>query len=371
MRASLFPRVTARKNTHRKRWAFGALIGLLSLTLPASANPKASAEPESHSEGPEATTPSPHRAEGKHKRVARVSAETPTRRVAPQNADSEAKVEVPKVEFGKWQGAGYGGYLMPKSLNVDAEGGVDFVVHLNGAMMADKDWRESGLNAIIASVAIAEVVGTAGYSRMFAGTDRLDWIVRETFADLKKHGEKRSLHVKRMMLVSWSAGMGGVTQLLGNSKVADKIDAVVLLDSLHAGYANPKTGQGYVPIPNQAVMGLGEEWVERKAIQKFVRFAEKAKEGKKVFVMASSAILPPNYASCAETATAVLKEAGAETSEASDENERGMKLKWKSDAGQLHARAFKGGGPHDHFDQLHLVGEMVRKFVVPVWNAKP
>jgi stage V sporulation protein SpoVS len=351
-------RSLARRIHQQNRWSLGLLLAISSVAFPASANP---------------TRESEVRAEVAKPRRAKVAVESsPARRLTVEKPVAEkVENEVPKVEYNsKWQGAYFGGYLTPKNLDVDSDGGVDFVVHLNGAMMADKEWRESGLNAIIASVAIREVVGTAGYARMFAHPSHLDSIVKGTFAQMKKNGEKRTLHVRRMLLVSWSAGVGGINQVLGNAKVAEKVDAVVLLDSLHAGYTDPSNGVGFVPKADQAVMGLGSSWVDRKSIQKFVRFANQAKDNKKVFVVATSSILPPNYASCTETAEAVLEETETPWKEESEVNALGMKVKKKADDGQLHVRAFAGGGPHDHFDQLHLVGEMVRKFVVPVWNAK-
>ena len=280
----------------------------------------------------------------------------------------ETTFSVPPVEYGKWMGTGYGAYLAPKNLDVGADGGVDMMIHLNGAMMADKEWRESGLNAIVASIAIREVVGSAGYAKLFASPGYLDFVVRSTFADIRSKGEKRPLHLRRLGVVSWSAGMGGVGALLGNGETAQKIDSVVLLDSAHAPYADPKNGHVLMGNPTNPAMGRGVDWVDSKSIGKFVRFAEKAKEGAKALVMSSSSILPPDYASCAETIEAIMNQVHVAGTGVQEKNALGMTLKWKSDAGSLHGRMWRGGGPHDHFDQLHLVGEMMRSFVSPRWN---
>ncbi len=277
---------------------------------------------------------------------------------------------VPPVEYGKWQGTGYGAYLAPKHLDVGPDGGVDVMLHLNGAMMADKEWRESGLNAVVASIAIREIVGSAGYAKLFAEPGYLDYVLRSTLADLQKNGEKRATHVRRLGVVSWSAGMGGVSQLVGNPATLARIDSVVLLDSIHATYTDPKNGVARVAVPGQAAMGLGADWVDMKAVAKYVHLASEAAQGKKAFVISASAILPPDYASCAETSRAVLRAVSSPVTEleSAEKNALGMTPKYRAAKGDLHARGWRGGGPHDHFDQLHLVGEMVRTYIAPRWN---
>jgi hypothetical protein len=279
-------------------------------------------------------------------------------------------LQAPRVLYNKWRGTGYGAYLAPKDLDVGADGGVDVMLHLNGAMLAEKEWRESGLNAVVASIAIREVVGSAGYAKLFSDPGYLDWVLGATLADLRKNGVPQATRVRRLGVTSWSAGMGGVSQLIGRDAWRQRLDSVVLLDSLHATYADPKTGVAFVKNPEHAVMGLGVDWVDTKVLGKYTQFAKDAASGKRVFVTAASSILPPDYASCRETSIALLRAVGTDADPVRDEakNALGMSLRFRADKGELHFRGYAGGGPHDHFDQLHLVGEMVRTFVAPRWN---
>jgi hypothetical protein len=274
---------------------------------------------------------------------------------------------VPEVAYEKWHGMGYGAALPPTSLDIGDDGGFDVMIHLNGAMMADKDWRTSGLNAVIASIAIREVVGSAGYARMFSAPGYLDWVLAQTVNYVHKHVDARATKVRRLGIASWSAGMGGVSQLLSHKDIAARIDAVVLLDSFHASYANPKNGKALVPTPGQAASGLGVDWVDPTSLTKHVRFGKRAVDGDAVMVVSSSSILPPDYASASETALAL---ANALEANPQDVNDRvaTMTLRQRADKGGFHARTWKGGGAHDHFDQLHLVGSLVREFVAPRWN---
>jgi hypothetical protein len=299
------------------------------------------------------------------------SVELPVLQRSAADPVSTAPSSVPDVAYGSWRGTGYGAYLAPTNLDVAPDGGVDVMLHLNGAMMADKEWRQSGLNAIVASIAIREVVGSAGYAQLFAAPGYLDSVLRSTLNDLRRNGHPEALRVRRIGVVSWSAGMGGVGQMIRQERDAERIDSVVLLDSVHGSYANPKTGVGYVKKEGQAVMGLGIDWVNINGLSHYVRFATEAIKGNHLLVTSASAILPPDYASCTETSSAIIRAVGADTHEVETpvaEGVLGVRLKFHADKGDLHFRGYRGGGPRDHFDQLHLVGEVVRKFVAPRWN---
>jgi hypothetical protein len=44
-------------------------------------------------------------------------------------------------------------------------------------------------------------------------------------------------------------------------------------------------------------------------------------------------------------------------------------LEWyHADSGGLHVRGFRGSGPRDHMDQVHLLGDVMRTFVAPRWT---
>ena len=286
-----------------------------------------------------------------------------------ESVRSAAEVN-PAVPFGKWQGTGYGGFLVPENLDVSDDGGVDVLVHFNGAMMTDADYRQSKTNAIVMSIAINEIVGSAGYARMFEDPGHMDRVLDSLFATLKK-STKKKLHLRRLGLVSWSAGMGAVGKLLRSPKWSARIDTVVLLDSLHTGYLG-KDGRALVKNEQHAAMGLGEGAVDKKSLEPFVQFAKEAAAGKKTFVLSASAIVPPDYASASETGRALFTLlAGKSVSDANDFDDtkptRPMTLRFRGDVGNFHVLGWKGGGKRDHFDQLHLVGDILREHVGHRW----
>ena len=271
----------------------------------------------------------------------------------------------PAVPFGRWQGTGFGGFLMPEHLDVSDDGGVDVLVHFNGAMMTDAEYRASKTNAIVMSIAIPEIVGSAGYARMFEDPGHLDRVLDSLFAQVKK--TKKKLHLRRLGLVSWSAGMGAVGKILRSAKWSSRIDTIVLLDSLHAGYLG-KDGKAVAKNETHPAMGLGVDSVDRKSLAAFAAFAQQAAAGKKTFVLSASAIVPPGYASASETGRAVFVLASGKTvTDVDDAGPRHMRMSFRGDAGNFHVLGWKGGGKHDHFDQLHLVGDILREHVGHRW----
>lgn len=272
----------------------------------------------------------------------------------------------PPVPFGKWQGTGFGGFLMPEHLDVSDDGGVDVLVHFNGAMMTDAEYRASKTNAIVMSIAIPEIVGSAGYARMFEDPGHLDRVLDSLFAQVKKTTKKK-LHLRRLGLVSWSAGMGAVGKILRSAKWSSRIDTIVLLDSLHAGYLG-KDGKAVAKNETHPAMGLGVDAVDRKSLAAFAAFAQEAAAGRKTFVLSASAIVPPGYATASETGRALFTLAsGKSVTEVNEAGPRNMHMKFRGDSGNFHVLGWKGGGKHDHFDQLHMVGDILREHVGHRW----
>jgi hypothetical protein len=276
---------------------------------------------------------------------------------------------VPDVEFVKnWQGTSYGAMLAPKELALDSEGGFDLIIHLNGAMMTEKEWRAAGVNAVVASIAIPTIVGTSGYSTMLGQPGYVDHILKETVHWLGKNGNPDAKKVNRIGVVAWSAGFGGVGKILGATNAGKLVDSVILLDGFHAGYLDPKTHLPKKGGETTPFIGLGSDYVDTSSLDRWKTFGEAAINRQKLLVITHASILPPDYASCGETTGALLKMLGVSKVATSDRNERSMEMSYAADSGDFHAKGWKGGGKHDHMDQLHLVGDLARAYLAPRWH---
>jgi hypothetical protein len=244
---------------------------------------------------------------------------------------------------GSWRPLVWGAsYLAPDDV-VAKDGGVDVIVHFHGALVVDEEWRASGIDAVVVNMTLPGY-GVGVYRDMFASSDRFGAIVDDA---VKRVG---GTHVRRLGLVSWSAGYGGTQDVLSNPHYYAMVDTVVVIDGMHADYVEGLPDEGDFAV--------------------FERFARDAVGGQRQMIITHSAVVPPGYASTTETATMLLASVGVSRIEEKKTNARGMVEWYHADSGGLHVRGFRGDGPHDHMDQVHLVGDIVRSFIAPRWTRR-
>jgi hypothetical protein len=271
--------------------------------------------------------------------------------------------ELPNVDVEldtKWRGFAKGcSYLAPKNDIVKTDGSVDVVFEFHAGMMAEREMRETGLPAVFVTCGFG--VGSGSYADEFIDQARFGRMLYLLTKKLDEQTHREDVHVGKLTVASWSAGFGAVSRILAVSRYYDMIDSVVLLDGLHAKY---KEG------PDQKRPAQGKEHVDLRLLSSFTRFAKDAAAGKKTMVITHSAIVPPDYASVAETTAAMLDSIGVPQAAVEEHTSRGMTLSSRADTKGLHVRGFRGGGPRDHFAQLHLFGEVLRSWVVPLYTQR-
>jgi len=91
--------------------------------------------------------------------------------------------------------------------------------------------------------------------------------------------------------MAWSAGYAAVEKLLSREEDRERVDAALLADGLHAGFANVWKRQF---APN--------------ALEAFRDFGELAKQGKKLFAITHSSIMTDGYGSTTECSRLLLKD---------------------------------------------------------------
>src|SRR6185436_1076640 len=82
-------------------------------------------------------------------------------------------------------------------------------------------------------------IGSGAYSSGFASPDTWNQLIENVEARVAKHAGLKAAHVRKIALSSWSAGYGAIEQILRQTG-GKKIDAVILLDSLHTSYENER-----------------------------------------------------------------------------------------------------------------------------------
>lgn len=288
----------------------------------------------------------------------RAEAATPSAEVLP---DLSYELLAPTVSYEAWRGLAAGcSYLAPKDAGASADGGVDVIVHFHAGQMVEREIKESAGGAVFVSCGFG--IGSGPYADAFADPGRFGQMLKSLVASLERTSGRRDLAVRHLGLASWSAGFAAVGRILGVERYYAMVDSVVLNDSLHAGYTPGKDGAPKKPLQ-------GEARVDLAMIKGFVRFAKDAAAGSKTMVMTHSAIVPPDYASSTEATRAVLASVGVDAAPDTSTNDRGMRGSYRAERGNLHVQGFRGAGPRDHFDHLHLLAGALRAWIVPAWRG--
>jgi hypothetical protein len=175
--------------------------------------------------------------------------------------------------------------------------GYDVVVHFHGHSPVRKTLVQVARG--VAFVGIDKGIGSGRYSKPFENPETWRTLLRSIEGALVKHSGDERAHVRKLGLSAWSAGYGAVNEILKYD--ADRVDAVVLLDGLHAAW-NPAA-----PKRDGSLRSLSS-----RTIEPTVRFARRALAGEKLFVFTHSRVDPEKYPSTEATANLLLHELGLE-----------------------------------------------------------
>lgn len=217
--------------------------------------------------------------------------------------------------------------------------GVHVVVHLHGASWAaERALAESGWRAVVVSVVLNGL--SAVYAAQFRDPEVFRTVLAEAQAALPG-----SPAIRRVTVTSFSAGFGGVRELLKHEDLYRRIDTLVMADSIHAGF-----------VGDPARREVGAE-----AMAGFLRFARDAEGGSKRLVVSHSAIRPDSYASTTETADYLLSQLGGQRQACSEEWAAGLVCTSRFERGGLGVYGFAGDTGPDHMRHLHRLGLLMRK----------
>jgi hypothetical protein len=239
-------------------------------------------------------------------------------------------------------GGALGRALIPPGRAVAEDGSFRLLIHFHGAEPVRKQLAPEGFDLVIAGVDAG--TGSLAYERAFPpGTfeQLVDAIEREVAA---VNGLPRA-HAGPIVLSSWSAGYGAVTQVL--ARAHPRIEAVILLDSLYAGYP------------------AGKRSIEHGQLGSFLDAARSALRGGPLFYLTHTAIATPGYASTGEVASFLLQELGAHATPIEANAGDAHPLLRLYEAGHLSIRGYGGGDRDAHCAQLHLLPGILRSAVLP------
>jgi hypothetical protein len=245
-----------------------------------------------------------------------------------------------------------GRILIPQKGGHSPDMGYDVLVHFHGADALRKFLVQVTRGVVL--VLVDKGTGGGPYAKAVESPATYLELRKSIEAALRKHSGDERAHVRRLALSAWSAGTVAIDRILQHDP--PDVDAVVILDGLHAGWKN-----GAKKEPK--LSSLDPAFIHRE-----VTAARRALAGELTFVLTHSRVDPGNYPSTGLTAELLLGELGL-AAKALDP--RGVPFAQISvaEAGKLHVWGFAGGDERAHCAQLAVMPRIVTELLEPAWGT--
>jgi hypothetical protein len=249
-------------------------------------------------------------------------------------------------DYGGWRKLsspnGFARALIPAGRAVQDDGSFRLLVHFHGAEPIRKQLAPEGFDIVI--VAVDAGIGSGAYERAFPpGT--WEALVSAIEREVATVHRVPGAHAGPIVVSSWSAGYGAVTQILTQRE--PRLGALILLDSLYAGYPP------------------GKRAIEHGQLAPFLDAARTALRGGPTFYLTHTAIPTPGYASTGEVASFLLAELGGEATPVEASAVASHPLHRFYEAGRLFIRGYGGSDRDAHCAQLHLLPGILSSTVLP------
>lgn len=242
-----------------------------------------------------------------------------------------------------------GQMIIPHKGGVTKSGGFDVLIHFHGHEPVRKEFVKHPSGIVLVGIDLG--IGSGAYANAFASPDTFERLLRSVEAAVAKKTGKKNAHIRKLGLSAWSAGYGAIEQIL-RQPLGKKVDAVVLLDSLHAGYADEQAKSLKTP-----------------QLDPFVQFARSSAAGKKFMYLSHSSIIPPGYASTTEVADFMVKQLQGKPKKSTRKDVLGLDMTRRYDRGNFHLRGYTGDDKPDHCAHIGLIADVVRVHLQRRWKT--
>lgn len=218
-----------------------------------------------------------------------------------------------------------------------ASGRADLVIHFHGSSwLPFQEGEATGKPLVIAAVNLG--AGSRRYSTPFVDA--------QLFARLLDRIASEVPEIRGTYLTAFSAGYGAIREIL--KQQPDRIDGVLLLDGLHAGY-----------VPDARPVAEGGV-IDTASLDPFVQYARRAATGEKRFVITHSEIFPGTFASTTETADHLIASMQMKRKPVLQWGPLGMQQLSETRQGSLAILGYAGNTAPDHIDHLHAYGDFLK-----------
>ena len=233
----------------------------------------------------------------------------------------------------------------------------DLTLHFHGApSVVEKNFVASGTPGILLTLTLPGL--SKVYTDRFAAPDTLDRLLSEVRTVVNVLAGQSALEdgatgntnthgmsMGRLQISSFSAGFGAVREILKHPKDYDRVDALVMADSIYAGFSGNPTNRTVDPV----------------AMEGFLRFAQDAAAGRKTMLISHSQLKPANYAATFETADFLLKSLSLERATTNADWGGGLHLLSEAGKGGFQLLGFKGETGDDHMAHLRQLSKLLSR----------
>ncbi len=239
-----------------------------------------------------------------------------------------------------------GKVLIPAQLDLPPDGGYDLLVHFHGAEPIRKMLTPLGLGLVIATFDIGTLSG--GYDRAFSAPGTFDAMLSSISREMSVVKNHPAARPRSIVLTSWSAGYGAIRRIMAADR--DDIEAIVLLDSLYAGFAP------------------GAETPDPAELASFAALARSAARGGPILVVTHSSVPTYGYSSTVDTATYLLRDVGLDETLMAPPQGDPFGLIRARDRNHFFVRGYAGRDAAAHCAQLRLLPDILQRQILPSLN---
>ncbi len=220
---------------------------------------------------------------------------------------------------------------------------IDLLIHFHGVPYLVNYAAENYRKPLIAcSVNIGE--GSAIYAREFKDTARFSQLIDSIRVVAGRMTHHRVI-IKHIILSGFSAGYGAIRQIISCNHNFKMVDAVLLLDGIHASY-----------VPDKRVLSRGGK-IDSTELSPFLSFARACSQhsSKKEFLITHSEIFPGTFVSTTEATDYILRCLGIKRKAVLQWGPLGMQMISFARRNHFEVLGFAGNSAPDHIDHLHAL----------------
>jgi len=185
---------------------------------------------------------------------------------------------------------------IPKGYKAPKDGLVEITMHFHGASwFIFQEHARRGNGDPVVALELGE--GSSAYRIPFEDRDRFRRLLAAVAEVLVARGAPNETTIARVNITSFSAGYGAVRELVKSPEYVSLIQRIVLADSSYGSL-------------DEAALAEGRRVVAREHVEVWAPFARLAMQGEKTFLLTTSDIETPAYASTVEVARALVAELG-------------------------------------------------------------